>query len=379
MTSAAGNEPDDVLIVGAGIIGLTAGYRLAASGRTVRVLDASGSRGASWVAAGMLAPVSEASYGEENMTRLTLSAVATFRSLAQELETATGDPVGLRSDGTLVVAFNSDDRAALNRLTAFRLGLGLPAAALSGQEVRRLEPYLASGVRSGVLAADDLSIDNRQFLSLIGRAARAAGVHVQAGQVSGLLRGRGTTTGVRTAEGREFHARTVVLCAGAASASLLALPVHPVKGQILRLSVPDRLRTAGEVLTRTVRGLVQGSEVYLVPRRSGEIVVGATSERRGFDVSVTAGGVYELLRNAYELLPLTSEFTFTEALGGSRPGTPDNGPLVGWYDEGLIVATGHYRNGVLLSASTADAVLRLADGKTLAEEWMPFEPRRFDH
>jgi glycine oxidase len=373
----------DVLIVGGGIIGLSAAYRLATGGRKVRVLDSSGARGASWVAAGMLAPASEASFGEEDLTRLTLAAVPAFTAFAAELEAVTGQPVGLLTEGTLAVAFNPDDRVALDRLTEFRDALDLRTETLTGRQVRALEPYLAAGVRSGVLASDDLSVDNRQYLNTVASAARSAGVEVLdgsgAGTVTHLFRQAGRVVGAATANGVEHRADLVVLCAGAASAGLLDLPVEPVKGQILRLQVPDRLRAAGEVLTHTVRGLVRGSEVYLVPRRTGEIVVGATSEQQGFDVTVTAGAVYELLRNAYELLPISSEFTFYEATAASRPGTPDNGPLVGRYDPGLIVATGHYRNGVLLSAITAEAVARLADDEALAEEWTPFDPHRFDH
>jgi glycine oxidase len=141
--------------------------------------------------------------------------------------------------------------------------------------------------------------------------------------------------------------------------------------------VPARLRSSGVVLTRTVRGIVRGSEVYLVPRVGGEVVVGATQEQQGFDTQVTAGGVYELLRNAYELLPISSEFDFVEARAGLRPGTPDNGPLVGPAENGLILAAGHYRNGILLSAMTAEAVVRVVAGQPLAEEWKPFGPDRF--
>jgi glycine oxidase len=158
---------------------------------------------------------------------------------------------------------------------------------------------------------------------------------------------------------------------------LLPVGVQPVKGQILRLAVPARLSAAGPVLSHTVRGLVRGSEVYLVPRHNGEIVVGATSEQQGHDRTVTAGGVYELLRNAYELLPVSSEFSFVEARAGTRPGTADNGPLVGWYEPGLLLATGHYRNGILLSALTAEAVATLAAGQQLGPEWQPFGARRF--
>ena len=364
-----------MLIVGGGAVGLASGFRLARHGHDVRVVDGSGSTGASWVAAGMLAPVSEASFGEADLTRLNLAAVPAFRALAAELEAGTGQQVGLRAEGTLVVAFDADDKAALDRLSAYRDSLGLATERLTGSEVRRREPYLASTVRAGVLARDDLSVDNRRYLAALAAGCAAAGVTVLAGEVRSLVRDGGTVTGARLVTGAELAADVVLLCSGAATRSLVEVGVRPVKGQIVRLRVPERL---GRVLGHTVRGLVRGGEVYLVPRAGGEIVVGATSEDLGHDTTVTAGGVYELLRNAYELLPVSSECTFAEANAGSRPGTADNGPLLGAYEPGLLVATGHYRNGILLSALTADAVVELVAGRAPAADWRPFDVHRFD-
>ncbi|HEX8768839.1 MAG TPA: glycine oxidase ThiO, partial [Jatrophihabitans sp.] len=345
----------------------------------VRVVDASGGRGASWAAAGMLAPVTEAAFGEDELTRLNLAAVPAFQRLAGELQDRAGLSVGLRIEGTLAVAFNADDRAALDRLTDFRTSLGLSTQPLTGSAARALEPYLAAGVRGGVLAADDLSVDNRRYLGALRQAAEAVGASIVAAEVTGLLRddAGSRVSGVRTATGEELRAGTVVLCGGAATGALAPVPVHPVKGQILRLAVPERLRSAGPVLTHTVRGIVRGSEIYLVPRPDGEVVVGATSEQQGHDTQVTAGGVYELLRNAYELLPVSSEFSFVEARAGSRPGTPDNGPILGRLADGLVLATGHYRNGILLSALTADAVAAMVAGEPVAPVWAPFHPGRF--
>ena len=360
--------PTDVLVIGGGVIGLASALAVARTGRSVRLVDASGSRGASWAAAGMLAPVSEASFGEADLTRLSVAAVPAFVAFAASL----GTDIGLRTDGTLVVAFNADDKAALDRLTEFRTSLGLATERLAGTAVRALEPYLATDVRAGVLAVDDLSVDNRRYVQALTEACVAAGVLFHAGHIESLRREGGRVTG---ADG--FDADLVLLCSGAATSALLDLGVQPVKGQILRLAVPSRLLAGGPVLTRTVRGLVRGGEVYLVPRAGGEVVVGATSEQQGHDTAVTAGGVYELLRNAYELLPISSEFTFVEARAGSRPGTPDNGPLVGVAEPGLLVATGHYRNGILLSALTAQAAADLVESKPLAPEWAPFDPLRF--
>jgi len=356
----------EVVVVGGGAIGLACAFSLAGQGHSITLLDASGTRGASWAAAGMLAPVSEAAFGEIELTRLNLAAVAEFAAFAAGLDA----DVGLRAEGTLVVAFNSDDRAALERLSAYRDSLGLATVRLSGREARKAEPYLAGEVRAGVLAEGDLSVDNRRYLAALLAGCRRRGVQVRAEEVGGLDGNR-----ARTASGAEYPFEIAVVCSGAASSALVPVPVQPVKGQIVRLAVPSRL---GTVLTRTVRGLVRGSEVYLVPRAGGELVVGATSEQQGFDTTVTAGGVYELLRNAYELLPISSECEFVEARAGSRPGTPDNGPLLGWARPGVLIATGHYRNGILLSASTARAVTAMVAGQPAGAEWEPFGLDRFE-
>jgi glycine oxidase len=363
-----------VLVVGAGVIGLACGYHLAGQGHSVQLVDTGTATGSSWVAAGMLAPVSEASFGEAELTSLNLAAVPVFGAFATALERHTGQPVGLRAEGTLVVAGTADDRAALDRLSAYRDSLGLATERLTGSAVRTLEPYLAATVRAGVLARGDLSVDNRRYLAALSSGCRLAGVRTVTGTVTGLLHGDRGVAGVRLDDGAELHADAVLLCSGAATGALVELGVRPVKGQILRLRVPDRL---GTVLRHTVRGLTRGSEVYLVPRADGELVVGATSEDQGFDTTVTAGAVYELLRDAAELLPVSSEFRLLEANAGSRPGTADNGPLLGWVEPGLLVATGHYRNGILLSALTAEAVGRLLAGEEPASEWKPFDARRF--
>lgn len=367
----------DVLVVGGGVIGLAAAWRLAADGASVQLVDASGAQGASWAAAGMLAPVSEAVFGEQQLTRLAVAAVSAFADLAADLAAATGQDVGLRRDGTLAVALNADDKAALDRLADFRTGLGLRSERLTGSATRRLEPYLAAQVRAGVLAVDDLSVDNRRYVRALQAACDGAGVQRSVGEVTALTRAADGWT-AHTADGRTLAAGCVVLCSGAATGRLVDVGIEPVKGQILRLRVPPRLLAAGPVLTRTVRGIVRGAEVYLVPRADGEVVVGATVEHQGHDTTVTAGGVYELLRNAYELLPVSSEFEFVEARAGSRPGTPDNAPVLGALADGLLVASGHYRNGILLSAITATAVADLHAGRPVAPEWEPFHPRRFE-
>jgi glycine oxidase len=384
----------EVVVVGAGVIGLTCAWRLAGAGHRVVLLD-DGGPAASQVAAGMLAPVSEASFGEQELVRLTLAGLDCFPGLVADLLAEGAGAVELRRNGTLCVAVDGDDRLALDRLCTFRDGLGLSSRELHGRELRRAEPFLTSAVRSAVLACDDLSVDNRQLLAALQRVVTSGGVQVvRAGAVRVVEDGTGAPA-VELEDGRGIPCDTVVLAAGARSGQLAGLPdqaqppVVPVKGHILRLRPrPGRgsaaapappKSSAAPYLTHTVRALVHGREVYLVPRGDGEIVVGATVEHEGFDLEVQAGPVRALLADASEVLPVVDELVLAETGTGLRPGTPDNGPLVGWARPGLLVATGHYRNGVLLSEITAREVTRLVAGQHASALWQPFQPNRFAH
>jgi glycine oxidase len=381
----------DVVVAGGGVIGTAIAWRAAAAGLDVILVDPDRGDAASLVAAGMLAPASESLFGEEALLALNQLAASRFAALVTELERAAGQPVGLRREGTLAVAYDTGDQAALARLTAFRRSLGLDAEELDGRSCRELEPFLGPDVRGGCLFAGDWSVDNRRYVAALRQAARAAGVRTVTGWVAAVRVQDGRTAGVRLASGGtdgairidadEIEAGTVVIAAGTASAGIAGLPaplrgaVRPVKGQLLRLRHPAGLPP---VLGRTVRALVRGGDVYLVPRADGEIVLGATSEERGPDRTVTAGAVHDLLHDAMSVLPVVTEMILAETAAGLRPATPDNGPIVGATDTaGLLVATGHYRNGILLSGLTADAVLALLTGQRPAPEWEPFSPGRF--
>ncbi len=372
----------DVIIAGGGVIGTAIAWRAAAAGLATVVIDPQAGDAAALVAAGMLAPVSESLFGEDALLRLNLLAVARFPSFAAELEEATGRIVGLRREGTLAVAYDPDDHAALARLTGFRRSVGLDAEELDSRACRRLEPFLAPGVRGGVLFAGDWSVDNRRYAAALRVAAQAAGARFLRDRVSAVRVGNdGAAAGVRLADGSEVDGAAVVVAAGCWSAGIDGLPgtvrdaVRPVKGQLLRLRCPANVPP---VLGHTIRALVRGTDLYLVPRADGELVVGATSEERGHDVTVTAGAVHDLLHDAMSVLPVTSELALAETCAGLRPGTPDNGPIVGpGGPAGLLVATGHYRNGILLSAVTADAVAACLTGEPPAPEWEPFAPQRF--
>ena len=366
----------DAVVVGGGVIGLGIAWRAALAGMTVTVVDDAPGRGASWAAAGMLAPVTEVHYGERPLLRLNLAAAARWPGFAAELEEASGRPVGYRPGGTLSVARDADDNAALEDLYQFQLRCGLEVERLRSRECRQLEPGLAPSIRGGVLASGDHQVDNRALVEALLVAGQRAGVRMVPGRVAELTVESDRVTGVVQRGGERLTAGTVVLAAGCWSGGLGGLaaealpPVRPVKGQLLHLRGP-----ADQPLCQ---GNVRGLEVYVVPRGDGRVVVGATVEEQGFDTRVTAGAVHELLRAALELLPDVAELELTETVVGLRPGSPDNAPMLGPAGpDGLVVATGHYRNGILLTPVTADAIAELLATGQVPELIAPFGPARF--
>jgi glycine oxidase len=357
----------DVLVAGGGLIGLAVAWRAAGRGLTVTVVDEAPGSGASLAAAGMLAPLTEAAYGEEALRALSRESLARYPAFLADL----GGTVDLRTAGTLEVGFDADDMAALDRLHAYYQESGLPVERLTGSQARRREPALSPRVRGALHAPSDHSIEPRGLHAALLAAAVAAGVHIVQSRIASLVVTGGRATGLRLADGASLTAGTVVLALGAWSGSLPGapeLPVRPVKGQVLRLR-------GDALLDGTVRALVRGQPVYLVPFGTDGLVVGATSEERGFDPTVTAGAVHTLLRDAIEVVPDVAELELVETLARWRPGTPDNAPLLGPSElPGLVLATGHHRNGVLLTPATADAIAELLTDGTLPPFAAPFAP-----
>ncbi|MBW3573762.1 MAG: glycine oxidase ThiO [Actinobacteria bacterium] len=360
-----------VVVVGGGAIGLSIAWRAAGRGLTVTVIDPEPGRGASGVAAGMLAPVTEVHYGEEDLLALNLESARRYPEFVAGLEAASGVETGYRACGTVAVARDADDLAALEELVAYQRSLGLEVERLRSSELRRLEPGLAPGVRGGALVTGDHQVDPRRLTSALVAACRRSGVVLRAERAVAVEACSVTSEG-----GAVDHGDAVVLAAGAWSGALDGVPaevrraVRPVKGQVLRLRGPGE-----PPISRNVRG----AEAYLVPRHDGEVVVGATVEERGFDTVVTGGAVHELLRAAIELVPDVAELALVETAAGLRPGTPDNAPLIGaTASEGLVVAGGHYRNGILLAPVTADAVAELLATGVAPPEITAFSPQRFE-
>jgi glycine oxidase len=370
----------DLVVVGAGAIGLAAAWRTAAGGLSVAAVDPDPGHGASFAAAGMLAPVTEAHFGEEALLALNLAAADRWPAFVEELEADAGREVSYRACGTLAVASDLGDRAVIEELHRFHERLGLGSELLSARECRRIEPLLAPSVRGGLFAPGDHQVDNRALVAALLEAAERRGVVVQRERAVEVCTARDRVVGVRLESGTVLGAGQVLLAAGCWSGQLRGVPpealppVRPVKGQILRLRAPADVPVVG----LTVRGYVNGAPVYLVPRADGRVVLGATSEERGFDTTVRAGAVADMVRDARELVPVVQELELTEARAGLRPGTPDNAPIVGRASlEGLLVATGHFRNGILLTPLTADAVLELVLRGRLPELFEPFSPARF--
>lgn len=367
----------DVVVAGGGVIGLAVAWRAAQAGMAVTVCDPRPGSGASRAAAGMLAPVTEVAYGEEALLALNLDSIRRWPTFAAELAEFSGLDPGYLECGTVFVARDADDRAVLEDLIAFQRGLGLEVEPLRSRQLRALEPGLAPGVRGGIHAPGDHQVDNRALLAALQAACDRAGVGVRPARVLGLLTGADRVTGVWLDSGDELMTETVVLAAGCWSGQLKGVapgvlpPVRPVKGQLLHLRGPAEAPLA----SRNVRGL----DVYVVTRPDGRVEVGATVEEQGFDLTPTAGAVHDLLRDARDLLPDVAELDFVEVAVGLRPGSPDNAPLLGPASgiDGLVCATGHYRNGMLLTPVTADLIAELLETGKLPEQAAPFAPDRF--
>jgi glycine oxidase len=363
----------DVVVIGAGVIGLSCAWRIAASGLSVAVIDRAGpGAGASGVAAGMLAPATEADFGGQGLLALNLASAARWPGFGADLSERSGREAGHVQSGALTVAVDRDDAEELARLHAFQLDLDLDARMLTRSECRELEPGLAPGIAGGVLTPEDGFVEPRALAAALAVAIDADGGELIIAMEPEIEVTGGRVTGVQTLAG-PFKADNVVLAAGAWSAEVAGLPpeaippVRAVKGQILRLRASGA-PPASRIL-RTPR-------CYIVPRAGGEVVIGATMEERG-DSHVTAGGVRELLEAAWEVLPETDELKLAETAAGLRPATPDGLPLVGRSAiDGLILATGHHRNGILLAPSTADGVAALCNGQAMDTALAACDPAR---
>jgi glycine oxidase len=381
----------DAVIVGGGVIGLSCAWRAAQRGKRVALVEKGRPpAGATRVAAGMLAPVGELAFGEPELLKMTLAAAGLYPGFVAELEEVSGISTGYRRDGALHVALDRDEAEALRRIHDLQVSLGLDAEWLPASGCRRLEPGLTPSFKGGVHAPGEGAVDPRALAEALVAVLPEAGVDLLFGcePRRALLEG-GRIAGIVSSEGEELLAPNLILATGAWSGQAEWLPpegrppVRPVKGQTLEL----RAREGGLPCER----IVASERVYLVPRPDGRLIVGATVEEQGFDTAITAGGLHELLREAYRVLPEVTEMEVLDALAGLRPGTPDNLPFIGLAPSergdfasvgearpphGLIWATGHYRNGILLAPLTGEAVAALLDEDDVLEAARAASPER---
>ena len=395
----------DVAVIGGGIVGHGIAWETRQSGRSVVLIDDAPGTGASWAAAGMLAPVSELHYQEEDLLELMLHSSGLWPAFAAGLQggdaIAGGPDTGYLTTSTLAVGADAADRRALADLRGVQRSSGLTVEPLTVREARAREPLLSPGISCAFDIPADHQVDPRKLLALIAESLPGCAVRERA---AGLLWDEGRVSGVRLAGGGAVHAGETIIANGLGAATLgglptgLQLPLRPVYGDILRLRVPAHLQP---LLTFTVRGMVRGVPVYIVPRQDGTVVIGATQREdalsgAGKDTAgpaaqeglpgsaVSAGGVYQLLRDAQVLVPAVAELELLEATARARPGTPDNAPLLGRVADvgtgrdipGLIIATGFFRHGVLLTPAAASICRQLLDGAA-DPRWAPFRPDRF--
>jgi glycine oxidase len=366
------------IIVGAGVMGLGIAWRLAQSGCPVTVYDrGEAGRGASWAAAGMLAAAIETEPGEEKLLVLTLESQRLWPDFARELKAASGISVDYRDEGTMNVALTRDDAEHLRHNYDFQKSLGLELEWLSGADARRREPHLRPGISGAVLSPQDHQVENRLVVRALAEAARRAGavLHERCAVREIDVAGE-RACGVVSELGHE-RADFVVLAAGAWSREIGGIPpsylppVRPIKGQMLALRMDPEMP-----LLRHVIWLPRGE--YLVPRVDGRLVIGATVEERGFDDKVTAGGLLALIEGAWRAVPAIEELPVAETWVGFRPGSRDDAPLLGPSGiDRLVMATGHHRNGILLTPITADLISAYLLNGRLPESVHPFSPERF--
>ncbi|MEA2988776.1 MAG: glycine oxidase [Alphaproteobacteria bacterium] len=367
-----------VAIIGAGVVGLGIAWRLAARGAAVEVFDrGTAGSGASHAAAGMLAACCEAEPGEEALVALGRDSQARWPGFAAELQLVSGIDVELRTEGTLVIASTADDQARLHHHLVFQQKLGLPLHWITAAETRRREPHLAGKLAGAVWSPEDHQVDNRKLAAALRIAAERAGAVVREhAPVKEIAIVGPRADGIVLEDGTRIAADAVVLAAGAWSRGIAGLapelrpPVRPIKGQMLAL----RMDPASPLINH----VLWAPGVYMVPRRDGRLIVGATVEEKGFDTTLTAGGLLSLLDAAWRTVPSIEELPIDEMWVGHRPGSRDDAPILGPGPvDGLVYATGHHRNGILLAPVTADAIAHLVLDGEIEAAIRPFGVERF--
>ena len=374
----ASSNSSRIIIVGGGVIGLSIAWRLARENTRdeILLLDANrAGEGTSRVSAGMIAPIAEAGFEDPHFIKFARLSRERYRAFVSEVSRDADMSVVLGEEGSIIAAIHRDDVEAMRRVYEHRRHADLPVEWLTGSEAREMEPTLTPRVSAAMWIAYDGQVNPRALLPALVRACNRRGVEVrESARVQRIIINDETVAGVEL-DGETISAATVVVCAGAWSGTIEGMPadvvpqVRPIRGQILRLT-----RTADFAMKHVVRG----PRAYLLPKDDGTVVVGATQEEAGFDATPTAGGIKTILENAWEMVPSIYDLPIERVEVGLRPGTRDHLPLVGATRiHGLIMATGHFRHGILFAPTTADAVCRGILTGEFGEDVAAFAPDRF--
>ena len=351
-----------IVIVGGGVSGLAIGWRLAQAGESVTVFERNkAGMESTWAAAGMLAPQIEAEYGEEMLLPLAMASHKLWPDFAKELIAETGIPIDYREEGTIQVSLDRDEQEQLDNRFIFLSRNQLEVEKLSAYEVRRLEPHISRAVTGGIYSPQDHQVDNRALAVALQIAfEKAGGILREQCSVEEIVIDKDCVTGI-VVNGGKIKVDHVVVAAGAWSRNIpgipdvLRPPVRPLKGQMLALEMPASAPLITHVIWGPGNSIV--SNVYLAPKSDGRLIVGATVEEMGFDKRMTGGGLLEILRAAWEVLPGIYDLPVIDSWSGLRPASRDDAPILGSSGiAGLTYATGHHRNGILLSPITASEI-----------------------
>lgn len=372
-----------IAIIGGGICGLAIGWRLAQEGFSVTIVD-KGKAGmeASWAAAGMLAPLIEAEHAEEMLLPLAIESRKRWPQFAAELENFTGINVDYRTEGTLQIALHRDDQEALEHRYSFFKKNNFEIEKLSGSQVKALQPHLSHNVTGGILSPEDHQVDNRLVVSALLKAfKKAGGILHENTEVDEICTNNGRVNGICMG-GEKVVTEHLVLSAGAWSRNIPGIPkdarppVRPLKGQMLALEMPSKMPLLDHVIWGPGNAIV--SNIYLVPKSDGRLIIGATVEEMGYDTRITCGGLFELLRAGWEVLPSIYDLPVLSSWAGLRPASRDDAPILGPSGvDGLTIATGHHRNGILLAPITASEITAYITTQKVSPLIKPFQLNRF--
>jgi glycine oxidase len=368
-----------VLIIGGGIIGLSIAWRLIGIGKKVVVVDKRNlGKEASWAAAGMLSGRLDLKPSEKRLLPIFEKSHHAWPKFAKELENKSGKRIGYRKEGTLMIACDINEEQKLKNNYNFLKNNNIHVSWLSGNKIREKEPYVSNNVLSGFFSPEDHHVNNRYILDAlitILKKNKNNCIFKENTEVEKIITDKDQVIGVQT-RNETIKTKEIIICSGAwtnkiKNIEIKEVPIRPVKGQMVCLKMPKNISLLKHILWR--------ENVYLVPRDNSDLIIGATEEEMGFDKSLTAGGIYNLLKIAREALPAIENLSIVESWAGLRPATRDEAPIIGPSKKikGLIYATGHHRNGILLAPLTSNVIKNYYLNGKIENDFNNLRPGRF--